>query len=493
MKSRTIAPPAPPTADGKGTFVRAAPLLLILLAAAPGRAAAQIPVSSPLKTPLPVTVFQGGIPTGTATGDAIPITVLDAIKMGLAHNLGALTAEQAVTHANGTRWRALSDLLPNVNARVSETRQTINLAAFGFGNFGDAFGNIPNIVGPFNVFDARVYVSQALLDLHARNDARAEGFNVTAAQFVSKSAREFVIHVAANLYIQALAAQARVETAKTQQQTAAALNTQAQDLKTGGLVAGIDVLRAQVELSNETQRLTAAVNDFEKTKLQLARAIGLPLGQAFTLDARLPDLPDPDLTLEAAVERAYQTRPDYQAALARVKAAEAARQAIIGESLPSIHLNADYGDLGLSPSDAHATFTVSGALIVPIFQGGKAKGRLLEADADLRTRRAEAEDQKATVYYEIRTAFLDLQASAQLLETATKGRDLAAQALTQARDRFTAGVGNNIEVVQAQDAVASANEQAIRAQYGFALAKGALIRTVGNSDEMLRQLLGGTR
>jgi outer membrane protein TolC len=468
--------------------VRAVPLILILVATAGIQ-----PTAAQSKAPLPIGTFLGGVPSGEVTSDTIPISILDAIGKALEHNLGVLTAEQALGRASGAHWKALSDLLPNVNARISETRQQINLQAFGFGGFGDAFAGIPTIVGPFNVFDARVYVSQSVLDLRARNDARAEAHNVTAAQLTFKSARDFVIHVAGNLYIQALAASARTETAATQRQTAEALYNQAVDLKTGGLVAGIDVLRAQVQLSTDTQRATAAANEFEKTKLQLARAIGLPLGQRFTLDARLPELPDPDLSLESAVDRAYRSRPDYQAALVRVQAAEASRQAVVGESLPSIRVNADYGDIGLSPSDSHGTFSLSGAVNIPIFQGGRLRGRRLEADADLRDRRAEAEDLKASIYYEIRMAFLDLQATTEQLAVSTKGRELAAQQFTQARDRFAAGVGSNIEVVQAQDAVATANEQYIAAQYGFALAKGALVRGVGSTDEMLRQLLGGAR
>jgi outer membrane protein TolC len=468
--------------------VRAVPLILILLATA-----GTPPAAAQSKAPLPVGTFLGGVPSGAVTSETIPISILDAIVRALEHNLGVLTAEQAVGRASGAHWKALSDLLPNVNARVSETRQQINLQAFGFGAFGDAFANVPTIVGPFNVFDARVYVSQSVLDLRAINDARAEAHNVTAAQLIFKSARDFVIHVAGNLYIQALAASARTETAAAQRQTAEALYNQAVDMKTGGLVAGIDVLRAQVQLSTDTQRATATANEFEKAKLQLARAMGLPLGQRFTLDARLPELPDPDLSLESAVDRAYRARPDYQAALVRVRAAEASRQAVVGESLPSIRVNADYGDIGLSPSDSHGTFSLSGAVNIPIFQGGRLRGRMLEADADLRDRRAEAEDLKASIYYEIRAAFLDLQATTEQLAVATKGRELAAQQFTQARDRFAAGVGSNIEVVQAQDAVAIANEQYIAAQYGFALAKGALVRGVGSSDEMLRQLLGGAR
>src|SRR4029077_7923802 len=107
----------------------------------------------------------------------------------------------------------------------------------------------------------------------------------------------------------------------------------------------------------------------------------------------LPTVPIPDLTLDAALERAYRLRPDYLAALEHVKAAEAARTAAAGDMLPSLHLNADYGELAAATS-SHSTFSVVGALNVPIFQGGK-RGKLMEADADLRSRRAEADDLKA--------------------------------------------------------------------------------------------------
>jgi outer membrane protein TolC len=458
-------------------------------------AATQAPTGGSAPTLNPSTsIFLGGVPSGTRTANAIPITVVDAIQRALDHNLGVLTAEQEIGRAQGARWRMLSELLPNVNGRVSETREKINLAAFGFGpSSGGPFADIPSIVGPFNVFDARVYLSQAVIDFGAINDARSEAHNVSAAQYTYHGARSFVIHVAATLYTQALAAAARADAARAQADTARALYNQAVDLKQGGLVAGIDVLRAEVELNSETQRSTSAANDSEKAKLQLARVMGLPIGQEFTLDTTVPDLPKPNLTLDEAVALAYDHRADYQAALERVRAAEAARRAIIGDALPSLHVNADYGTIGLSVSDAQATYTLTGGLTVPIFQGGKTRGRLLEADADIRKRRTEAEDLKAGIYYDIRTAFLDLQATDQQLQVATKARDLAAQQLTQSRDRFAAGVGSNIEVVQAQEAVAVANEQYISAFYGFDLAKGALIRGIGTAEDALRQLMGGSR
>jgi outer membrane protein TolC len=443
--------------------------------------------------PLTSSTFLGGVPSGAPTNDVLTLGILDAMNRALEHNLGVLVAEQQMGRAAGTRWKALSDVLPNINARVSESRQTINLDSFGFGSIGPAFAGIPTIIGPFNVFDARVFVSQSVVDLAALNNARAEAHNVEAARYTYTGARDLVVWVAGRLFLQALAASARADSATAQRDTAQALYNQATDLKQAGIIAGIDVLRAEVELNAEKQRATAAANDAEKAKLQLARVIGLPLGQKLALDPNLPELPNPDMSIDAAVERAYSTRADYLAAQQRVLAAEATRRSITSESLPSVKVNADFGDIGLSPTDSHSTYTLAGGVQIPIFQGGRTHGRLLEADADLRRSKAEAEDMKASIYYEVRTAFLDLQATTEQLEVATKARDLAAQQLVQSRDRFAAGVANNIEVIQAQEAVAVANDQYISALYGYDLAKGALIRGIGTAEQTLRQYLGGNR
>jgi outer membrane protein TolC len=474
--------------------VKGASLVAVILAIVlgiSGAAAGQTLQPSP--PPLGMSRLMGGVPAGQATADIMTVTVLDAIQRALERNLGVLMAEQDLGHARGARWKALSELLPNINGRVSETRQQTNLQSFGFGSFGSAFAGIPNIVGPFNVFDARVFVTQSVVDIAKINDARSETHNVDAARYSYQSTRDLVIHVAANTYILALAASARTDSARAQLQTAQTLYDQATDLKQAGIIAGVDVLRAEVQLNVERQRATIAANDFEKTKLQLARLIGLPVGQRFALDANLPEVPAVDMSLEEAVQRAYEARSDYQAALERVRAAEASRQSIVGELLPSVHVNGDFGDIGLSPSDSHSTFSVTGAVSIPIFQGGRTRGRLMQADADLRSRRSEAEDLKAGIYYDVQIAFLDLESTSQQLQVATKARDLAAQQLTQTRDRFAAGVASNVEVVQAQESVALANEQFISAQYGYALAKGALIRGIGTPEQALRQILGGTR
>lgn len=431
--------------------------------------------------------FRGGVPTGTLSATPIALSVGQAIRQALEHNLGVLQAEDAVGRARGSRWLALSALLPDISAGVNQSRRKTNLEAFGF-PLGPAF---PRVVGPFNVFDARVFVRQSLFDLEGVNQARAGAHTLAAARHDYRSARDLVVLVSANLYLQTLAADARAATARAQRDSAEALLQQAQDLRAAGLVAGLDVVRAEVRLSADRQRATAAQNVFEKSKLQLARVIGLPIGQTFTLSDQLPPVPVPDMTLESALERAYRDRPDFLAAQERVRAAEAGRQAALAGRLPSVDLNADYGTIGLTAASALPTFTVIGNLHVPIFDAGRSKGKALQADADVRGRRAELEDLRAEIDYDVRSAFLDLTATGEELQTATRARELAAQQLTQSRDRFAAGVTNNIEVIQAQEAVTQASEQYIAAIYGYNVAKALLARSLGTAEEAVEKYLGG--
>ena len=202
-------------------------------------------------------------------------------------------------------------------------------------------------------------------------------------------------------------------------------------------------------------------------------------------------VPFPDMTLEAALADAYRERPDYLASRERVRAAELTLQAARSERLPSVHLNTDYGTIGLQVSSALPTFNITAAVAVPLFDGGRTEGHVIRAEADLKQRRAEAEDMRAEIYYDVRTSFLDLQATGEMLQTATHSRELAAQQLTQSRDRFAAGVASNLEVIQAQEAVTLAAEQYIAALYGFNIAKALLARAVGTDAVDIERFLSG--
>jgi len=458
-------------------------VLLLLSRAVPASAQLRVTVPSlPAGNPV-----MGGVPTGTLSAQPIALTPAEAVRRALEHNLGVLLSEQATASARGERWIALSRLLPNVNASVSESRRKTNLEAFGF----PLQPGFPRVVGPFNVFDARVFLSQSVFDLNALNEASAASHRLEAARLGYRGARDMVVLVAANLYLEALAADARSAAARAQLDSSQAIYQQAQDLRQGGIVAGLDVIRAEVRMSTDRQRATAAANDAEKAKLQLARVVGLPIGQTFTLVDNLPPVPDTTLTLETALEQAYAKRSDYLAAVEQLRASEAERRAALAAHLPTVRVTADYGAIGLTAGTALPTFNVTGAVDIPIFEGGRQKGQLAIADAELKRRRAEVEDMRAEVYYDVRNAFLDLQATQQELQTAERSRELANQQLTQSRDRFGAGVANNIEVVQAQEAVALATEQFISATYGFSIAKAMLAQSIGTAEDAVLEYLGG--
>lgn len=464
-------------------------VLLFLAAAVPSRAQAPGAVGPRTLPPQSVSPLLRGVPTGTASPESIPLTLVEVLRRALEHNLGLINAESAASRVEGDRRIALSELLPNVSGRINENRQQINLAAFGF----PLPAGTPSLVGPFNVFDARLSVSQSVFDLRAMNALRAETHNRAAATHVVNSTKDAITLAVGTLFLQTLAASARVESAEAQLQTAQALFEQTQRLKEGGIVAGIDVLRAEVQLGSEQQQATAARNDLAKTKLQLGRAIGLAPGQPFTLSADLPGIPDTDAALDAAIEMAMRRTPGFLAAQERLQAAEANRRAAALERMPSVRVNADYGRLGRTVPDAETTYSLSGTVTVPIFNGGRTAGRLVQADADLRARQAELADVRAGIDFDVRAIYLDVATSDEALRVATRSRELASQQLVQARDRLAAGVASNIEVVQAQQAVAAANESYTAALYNLFIAKALRASAVGLLDDLTQQGFGGAR
>jgi outer membrane protein TolC len=449
-----------------------------------GVAAAALAVALFAQQAQPNNPFFGSVSKGTVTAEPLKLSAADAVQRALQTNLGLLLQEEAEKGAEGARWRALADLLPNASAGLRESRQVINLEAYGF--------PAPDpIVGPFNVFDARVYVSQPVIDLAALNEKRAANARQAAAKFGIRSARDLVVLVTVNLYLETVAAASRVESVRAQQQTAETLLTQAQDLKTSGLVAGIDVLRAQVQAQTQRQRVIAAENEYEKAKLQLERAVGIPVGQPVTLTDTMPYAAMPAPTIEAAMQRALEQRADYLAAKSQVEAAQAARKAAAMALLPSLRLDGDWGAIGQTVSAAANTFTIAATVRVPIFDAGRSTARRIESESALRQREAELADLQGRIEYEVRAALLDLTAADQQVQAARTNTDLATQQLQQARDRFAAGVAGNLELTQAQEAVAAASETYINALYAHNFAKASLARALGIAESAVMQYLGG--
>ena len=465
---------------------------LCLAAATIAQSDAQAPASVPGQTipgTLGVAPFSGSVPVDKAIPGILPLSLQGAVNRGLRQNLGALLSSADIQSARGQRWQYLSDLLPHVTADPYIAVSRINLAEIGFKN-PEAVG-LSTGVGPFSYFDSRISVSQSVFDWKSINAERASRQNLKAAEFSYKDARDLVVLAVGYTYLQGIADEARIETARAQVSTAQALYDQAANRVKAGTSPQIDALRASVELRTRQQQLIQAKNNFSIQKLTIARVIGLAPNQEFDLTDKSPYQPFQNVSLDEALQRAYASRSDYQSATADTRAAEYARKSAAAGYLPSLSFGAGYGAAGSHPSTATSVYDVKATLRIPIFLGGSVHGDVLQADARLQQARDRQENLRAQIDADVRTAFFNLDSSAEQVNVARSNIDLAEQTLAQARDRFSAGVTDTVEVVQSQELVASAHEQYITSLYNYNLAKITLARAVGIAEEGVKSYFKG--
>ena len=430
--------------------------------------------------------YSGSVTEGKATTEVLPLAFKEALERGLRNNLGILLTTDYTLAVRGEKWNELSALLPHLNATASQSAAQIDLAALGF-RF--RIPGIPQVVGPLGIFQSSFNLSQSVFDYSAIERLRGAKEEEKSAQYSLKNARELVVLATGNAYLLSLSGGARVDTALADVRTAQALYDKAADQQKAGVSPAIDVLRAQVELQARQQQLIVARNQYAKQKLQLARVIGLPAAQEFTLTTAAPYEPLVGLGVEEYLRRAYLARPDYLAAVESVRSAEARRRAATAEHYPTLDIAGNYGAAGVNIGMSHGAFQVGATLTIPITAGGKTHSDVLEAEAALRQSRQQLENLQGQIDYEVRTALLDLAAAADQVEVARSSVDLANQTLTQARDRFAAGVTDNLEVVQAQESVAAANESYIAGLYAHNIAKLELATAIGFAEEGVNRYL----
>jgi len=431
--------------------------------------------------------YLGGVPSGKLSTAPVELSLEDAVALGLKQNLGGVLATDDVIDARGQQWQVLSELLPNIVTDSGFGVHQVNIkAAFGLSIHG-----VPPIIGPFGYFDSRAYFTQSVFDWASIERARSSKAQLRSAEFGSKDVRELVVLVVVSNYLLVIADQSEVDSATSQRDTAKALFQQASDQETAGLASAVDVLRSQVQLQSREQKLISAQNDLAKQKLVLARAIGLPLGQQFEITTQVPYHELTPSSLDEAIQSAYKARPDYLSQLNRVRSAELARKAASAERYPTLGAETDYGLSGVNPGSSHGTVDAAATLHFPIFQGGRVHGDILRADAFLDEERQRLDDLRAKIDQEVRDVYLDLQATAQEVSVEKSAVALATQSLEQSRDRFSSGVTDNIEVVQAQDALAIANDAYIASLYSYNLAKISLARATGVAESHFAEYVMG--
>ncbi|HEX4022350.1 MAG TPA: TolC family protein [Acidobacteriaceae bacterium] len=442
--------------------------------------------------------YSGSVTTVRATAETIPLSLDDAIRRGLEHNLALVLAQQNQRIASGTELQGLNYLLPNISAQAARNRNDINLVALGFrpgllAQFPPGIIPPGTTLGPVvtvNEVSAQANLQQSLFDLSAIEEYRAEKEKQTVAYYQMESTRGFVILDVATSYLQALADAANVANARGLLDADAVLQQQTKDADTAGTATHLDLLRAQVQYQQQEQVLIADQNALDKAKIALNRQIGLPAEQPIQLTDQTPYADLAQTTIEQARRIAYANRQDYQGMQAQLRAADRQRSAARYERLPSLSFQGNYGVTGTVGGIYHGTFLAEGNLSVPLFREASLRGDRDVAEASKNNALSQLADLHTKIEAQLRDSLLDIAASKQLVEVARSNVDLAHTSLSDATDRFKNGVDDNLPVVQAQATLASAQAQLVNSLYQFNQSKLGLARNLGIIEQQYHAYLG---
>jgi len=387
--------------------------------------------------------------------------------------------------ARGQRLSELQALLPAVDFKAQENLMQVDLPAEGL-----RISGFPKIIGPFGFTDLRASLSWSLVDVASLRNYMAAKHNFAAAQLSAEDAREMVVLTVGNAYLLAVADETEVSSVQAQVATAKVSLDQAVANHDAGTAPLLDELRAKVDYQTLQQRLIVAQNALAKDKLALARTIGLPLAQSFTLADKAPYAAFDKIDVDAAIREAHANRKDLAALVEQSKAAEQQRKAATAERYPTFMFTGDYGDIGVNVASSHGTGDATGTVSVPLFKEFALRGDAESAQAQLDTVRAETSDKGAQVDADVRDALLDIQAAQKLVEVAQSSVALATEELKEAQERYANGVSDNLAVSQAQQSVAQANDQYVASLYRHNMAKLSLARALGAGASYTKYLGG---
>ena len=429
--------------------------------------------------------FQGSVVAGEVAAQPLSLSLDEAMQRGLKNNLGAILSRSQADVSRGQRLSQLQSLLPEVDANIKESVMQADLPAQGLRIKG-----FPTIIGPFGVTDLRASLSWSLVDVASLRNYLAARHNFAASELSAQDAEELVVLTVGNAYLLALADETRVSSVEAQVATAKVSLDQAVANHQAGTAPLLDELRARVDYQSLQQQLIVAQNALEKDKLALARTIGLPLAQSFTLADKAPFAAFDQITVEDAIHQAHANRKDLAALAEQTKGAEEQRKAATADRLPTLNFNGDYGDIGVNVGTSHGTGNATGTLSVPLFKEYGLRGEAQQAQAQLDTNKAQLSDRAAQVDADVRDALLDIAAAEKQVEVSRSSVDLANEALSEAQQRYANGVSDNLAVSQAEQSVAQANDQYVTSLYRHNVAKLSLARALG-AGRNYKNYLGG--
>jgi outer membrane protein TolC len=429
---------------------------------------------------------QSPLPAAAST-DPLRLTLEQAVHLALKQNttsrIAQITAAESVQDKNVAR----SALLPQANLSAGEQWQRLALAAeFGGGGLPGLPPGVvfPGHIGPFALFSAGVSFNGQIFDLTLFRRYQASRSSANASRLDAQSTREQVILLVVSQYIGTLRATADVQASQSRVELAQALYDQAADLQKEGVGTGIDTLRANVELQNERQRLIEAQAQRETSVFGLSRILNLDPRQQVELADSLSFFETPQPELETSIEEGLSTRPEWKALEQQIKAAEYQKKASSESRLPSAHYSGNWTQLGVEPFSVIPTYTYAGSVTMPLFTGGRIRAEMARSNLEIQRIEQQQADLRNSIALDVKTALINLGSARNEVQVANLGVQLSREEVDQARDRFKAGVANNIEVIQAQDSLARANDNQIAALYRFNQARADLARAIGQMEKI---------
>jgi outer membrane protein len=425
--------------------------------------------------------LQAALPANAPT-QVLRLTLDQAVGLALKQNptaqIAVLNAAQSEQDKNISR----ADLLPQVNAKLTDQAEKVNLLA----QFGGkvALPGFPTTLGPYQLFTAGPTFGMSVFDLTLWRRYQASRATMTSSQESSLSTREQVILLVVSQYIGTLRAMANVQASQSRVELAQALYDQAADLQKEGVGTGIDTLRANVELQNEKQRFIQAETDRETSLFGLSRLLNLDPRQPLELGDSLSFFETPQPDVEPSLELAFAGRQEWKSLESQIKAAGYQKKASQDLRLPSVRFDGNYSYVGTSSNTTLPTYNYEATVSLPLFTGGRIHAEVVRADLEIRKLEQQRDDLRNQIALEVKTALVNLESARNEVQVANLGVQLSKEEVDQARDRFNAGVANNIEVIQAQDSLARANDNQILALYRFNQARADLARAIGQMEKV---------
>ncbi len=430
--------------------------------------------------------YQGSISDGKLIPGMLPLSLDDAIQRGLRHNLGVILTSQNQLSARATQLGQLQSLLPTITASIKESDQQTDLQAEGL-----RIAGFPAVIGPYGNQDFRASLNWTLVSVASLQNYLASKHNFRSAQLSLEDARDEVVLSVGNAYLTVIADRGRIESAQAQVSTSKVSLDQAVASHAAGTAPLLDELRARVDYQTQQQTLIQAQSSFDKDKIALARVIGLALEQQFDLSDQAPYAALDGLDPDAAVAQAIAARRDLKAFDEQVIAAEKARKAAAAERYPTLSFSGDYGDIGVNVLHSHGTGDAVGTLDIPVLEEGKLRGDKLTAQTQLEQKQAQMSNLRGQIAADVRDSILDIQAAQKQVQVSQSNVQLATEELSEAQQRFVAGISDNLSVSQAQQSVAQANDQYISSLYQHNVAKLTLARALGVAQTGYKAYVGG--